>query len=72
MGEASCQSRLCEIRQDGEGAPQAKRAETLNKKGFRVLRFWNSDWVENQAGVLETIVATWSMPAARPHHADYV
>jgi len=23
MGEASCQSRLCEIRQDGEGAPQA-------------------------------------------------
>jgi len=46
-----------------------KRTETLNKKGFRVLRFWNSDWVENQAGVLETIVATLRMPAARPHRA---
>ncbi len=33
----------------------ALRDRTLGEKGFRVLRFWNNEVVENLEGVLESI-----------------
>jgi very-short-patch-repair endonuclease len=30
----------------------------LRRGGWRVLRFWNNDILENRAGILELIVAT--------------
>lgn len=35
-----------------------KRTEVLEKDGFRVLRFWNNDVMENIEGVLESIYNT--------------
>ena len=39
------------------------RDEALRRKGWRVLRFWNNDILENRAGVLQTIAA--ALEAAR-------
>ena len=36
-------------------AADATRAAYLNAKGYRVLRFWNNEVLENVDGVLETI-----------------
>jgi very-short-patch-repair endonuclease len=41
----------------------AQRNEFLNSRGYRVLRFWNSDVVENREGVVEIIIAA----AKEPH-----
>lgn len=35
-----------------------KRTQVLNEEGFRVLRFWNSDVLENLDEVLEFIYHT--------------
>ena len=42
----------------GQHIPQADRARTayLRKCGFRILRFWNHDILENIDGVVETIL----------------
>ena len=37
--------------------PDAVRTAFLEGQGYRVLRFWNSDVIENRDGVLETILA---------------
>ncbi len=34
------------------------RDNALRRGGWRVLRFWNNDILENRAGVLQSIVAT--------------
>ena len=34
------------------------RDAELNRRGFRILRFWNIDVMRNTAGVLQTILAT--------------
>ncbi|GAB6140699.1 hypothetical protein JCM14076_14280 [Methylosoma difficile] len=31
------------------------RSQYLGKKGFKILRFWNNEIIENNEGVLETI-----------------
>lgn len=36
------------------------RSEWLNAKGFKVLRFWNHDVLQQTASVLESIVQTLS------------
>ena len=36
----------------------AKRTAVLSKFGYRVIRFWNNDVLENTQGVLESILAT--------------
>ena len=36
--------------------------EALRRKGWRVLRFWNNDILENRAGVLQTIAAALGSP----------
>jgi very-short-patch-repair endonuclease len=42
--------------QHAESQHDAKRDRWLESKGYRVLRFWNSDVFQNREGVLETIV----------------
>jgi very-short-patch-repair endonuclease len=34
-----------------------RRTKSLNEKGYRVLRFWNNDVMQNTDAVLETILA---------------
>jgi crossover junction endodeoxyribonuclease RuvC len=40
---------------DSAGAADDRRTKLLSQAGFRVLRFWNNDVVENLDGVLATI-----------------
>jgi very-short-patch-repair endonuclease len=42
------------------------RSAALKKAGFRVLRFWNIDVIENLEGVLTTIERTLGAPLPRP------
>jgi very-short-patch-repair endonuclease len=43
----------------------AQRTSFLNSRGYRVLRFWNSDVLENRERVIEIIVAA-AKPPTRP------
>jgi very-short-patch-repair endonuclease len=57
--------------QHAETAPRDReRDKWLKQKGVTVLRFWNSDVVENLDGVLEVIAAKVGelSPAAAPSH----
>ncbi len=42
----------------GQHSPSedAERSKTIETHGYRVIRFWNNDVMENIEGVLETIV----------------
>jgi very-short-patch-repair endonuclease len=43
--------------QHAESQHDIRRTRWLESKGYRVLRFWNSDVFKNREGVLETIVS---------------
>ncbi len=43
--------------QHSESAKDRTRDAALRLAGYRVLRFWNSDVLQNKNGVLEVIVA---------------
>ncbi|MDO8289616.1 MAG: DUF559 domain-containing protein [Parvibaculum sp.] len=45
-----------------ELAHDAKRTQWLNEAGFRVIRFWNNDVVNNIEGVVELIVEELKRP----------
>jgi very-short-patch-repair endonuclease len=45
---------------DEAGARDARRTRFLEAKGYRVLRFWNNDVLENPDGVLEAIAISLS------------
>ena len=55
-----CQDRRLIIELDGgqhaESVADMERDRWLQSKGYRVLRFWNSDVLKNRMGVLETIL----------------
>ena len=38
-------------------AADERRAEALNARGYRVIRFWNSDVFENLDGVLQAVAS---------------
>ncbi len=42
------------------------RTEVLIKEGFRVLRFWNNDVLQNIEGVLESIMQALQTPSPPP------
>lgn len=42
------------------------RTQFLLSRGFRVLRFWNHDILENLEGVLTTIAAAERIPSPNP------
>jgi very-short-patch-repair endonuclease len=48
-------------------ARDAVRDVWLRERGFRVLRFWNSDVVENLDGVVEAIFQQCRDSLSRPH-----
>jgi very-short-patch-repair endonuclease len=66
-----CQERRLIIEVDGgqhaENARDAERDRWLESKGYRILRFWNSDVLRNRNGVLETIVAAAAEPTPLPN-----
>jgi very-short-patch-repair endonuclease len=43
-----------------------KRTEWLRENGYRIIRFWNNDVLENTEGVLEAIRETLQMPSLSP------
>ena len=57
-----CHERRLVIELDGgqhaDSQRDVARDRWLESKGYRVLRFWNSDMFQNREGVLETIVST--------------
>jgi very-short-patch-repair endonuclease len=56
-----CHERRLVVELDGgqhaDSQHDARRDRWLESKGYRVLRFWNSDVFQNRDGVLETIVS---------------
>jgi very-short-patch-repair endonuclease len=57
-----CREKLVVIEVDGGQHADSKQDEVrdryLRDKGYRVLRFWNNDVLENLDGVLETIASS--------------
>jgi adenine-specific DNA-methyltransferase len=48
-------------------AVDASRTAFMEARGYRVVRYWNNDVMQNLEGVLETLLAIVSAsPAARP------
>jgi very-short-patch-repair endonuclease len=45
-----------------------QRTTELNKLGFRVLRFWNNEILQNTQGVLEVILQALSPTLSRVDH----
>ena len=52
----------------GLGEDDAVRQKWLEDRGFRILRFWNNEVLENMEGVLETIART--LEQRPPPHPD--
>jgi very-short-patch-repair endonuclease len=66
IGDFVCQSARLIIEADGgqhaQSESDARRTAFLRSKGYRVLRFWNNDVLENLEGVAEAILAALSIP----------
>jgi very-short-patch-repair endonuclease len=48
------------------GEHDIPRDEWLKEQGFKVLRFWNNEFLENRIGVLETILGVLKTPHPYP------
>jgi very-short-patch-repair endonuclease len=61
-----CQEQRLIIEADGgqhaESLADARRTEFLERVGYRVLRFWNNDILNNLHGVAEVIAGALSTP----------
>jgi very-short-patch-repair endonuclease len=61
-----CQEARLIIEADGgqhaESTSDARRTAFLERKGYRVLHFWNNDIIQNLAGVAEVILAALTTP----------
>ena len=55
--------------QHAESAGDAARDEWLKAQGFRVLRFWNNDILENPSGVARVILDAAQPPLPNPSPA---
>jgi very-short-patch-repair endonuclease len=59
---------------DEARAKDERRTRFLEGKGFRVIRFWNNDVLQNLDGVLEVIANSLSVPeregAAKPRKGE--
>ena len=47
----------------------AKRTRYLESQGFRILRFWNNDVLQNPEGVVKTILRQLQYPPTQPSPA---
>jgi very-short-patch-repair endonuclease len=55
---------------DAAAQPEAERSRFFEGQGYRILRFWNNEVLENREGVLMTIAAALaaaSPPRDHPH-----
>ena len=53
--------------QHGRAGDHDTRDQTLRREGWRILRFWNDEIVENRTGVLQAIAAALGpLPAKEP------
>jgi very-short-patch-repair endonuclease len=53
--------------EDENIAKDAKRTAWLNSQGFRVIRFWNLDVLQNMEGAWDAIAAALAESGATPH-----
>ena len=55
-----CREKMLIVEVDGgqhaDNPDDVKRDKELGIEGYRVMRFWNSDVLQNKTGVLETIL----------------
>ncbi len=58
--------------QHNERGEHDKRDDALRRQGWRIMRFWNNDILENRAGVLQAIVQALSTaePPPKPSPVD--
>ena len=52
----------CDGSQHAESERDATRDAWLKAEGYKVLRFWNHDVLQNPLGVSDTILATAALP----------
>lgn len=56
--------------QHAEDADDARRTRFIEREGYRVIRFWNNDVLENTDGVIAQIsLYLWEREGARPPQA---
>jgi very-short-patch-repair endonuclease len=71
----ACPAQKLAIELDGgqhaeqQAADDARSAE-LAQRGYRVIRFWNSEVVENLEGVIQAILMTLELSESPPHPAS--
>lgn len=68
-----CLARRLIIEADGgqhSAEGDAKRSAYLKRQGFRILRFWNSDILGNEDGVVEVILEALASPLPNPSPAE--
>ena len=79
IADFACPSRKLVIELDGSQHAERtdaddRRAAEIARYGYRIIRFWNSDVLENLEGVLETIrhalEAPPPLPASPPRGAE--
>jgi very-short-patch-repair endonuclease len=62
----ACLERLLIIEADGgqhaDSKSDGQRDAYLTRRGFRVLRFWNNDVLENSSGVFDAIISALHTP----------
>src|SRR4029077_5381279 len=61
IADFACPARRLAIEIDGsqhqsQPATDAARSEELAKRGYRVIRFWNTEVLQNTTGVVERII----------------
>jgi very-short-patch-repair endonuclease len=69
---ASIEQRLAVEADGGQhgGALDERRDAFLAKQGWRVVRFWNSDVLQNRNGVLEHLLQLTRVPSPPPSPAN--
>lgn len=70
----ACLARRLIVEADGgqhnESGSDRRRDAYLRAQGFRVVRFWNSDIFNNEAGVLTRILEMLQYPLPNPSPAE--
>ncbi len=69
IADFACPARKLVIELDGgqhaDSVGDATRTAEFTTHGYRVIRFWNSDVLENLDGVMETIRQALTLPLAQ-------
>jgi very-short-patch-repair endonuclease len=69
VADFACRAEKLVVELDGgQHSPEADapRTETIERFGYKVLRFWNNDVLENTEGVLEVIRQELILARGRP------